>query len=79
MGDYSGSNSTDFRVAAGVCQKNIGYTYLSPVLSALDLSPAKFTSTYGDKMENRRKLTERKSMPKTKLDLQSKVGESGFF
>ncbi|KAL7297622.1 hypothetical protein TKK_0009293 [Trichogramma kaykai] len=38
---YSGSESFNFRVAAAVCQKNIGNTYVDRVFTKLQLSPLK--------------------------------------
>jgi DNA polymerase III epsilon subunit-like protein len=36
---YGGSESSDFRVAAAICQKNIGRAYIPTVLERLSLSP----------------------------------------
>lgn len=55
---YGGSESTSFRVAAAVAQKNIGHESLSKVFERLLLSPGKCTTTHAEKM-NRKRENER--------------------
>ena len=39
---HGGSESSDFRIACGVAQKNVGYGYVSRVLETLDIEPGYF-------------------------------------
>ena len=65
--DYSSSESSNIRFASGVAQKNIGHTYMSPVMVDLRLSPGKFTKIHANRMETKkRKSIERKSTPSAK-------------
>lgn len=48
---YGSSASNDIRVAAAVCQKNAGFTYVPKVLSAMDLSPGIFAMQYASKLD----------------------------
>lgn len=43
---YGASESMAYRVAAAVCQKNIGTTYVSQAFETLNLSPGKQTTKY---------------------------------
>ena len=49
---YGGSESNDFRVACGVAQTNLRYTYISSTLEALNIEPGNFCEMYGEKMTN---------------------------
>ena len=49
---YGGSESNDFRVACGVAQTNLRYTYISNTLEALNIEPGNFCEMYGEKMTN---------------------------
>lgn len=46
---YGGSESNDFRVAAAVCQKNYGTSYVVNVHEKLDISPGKNTEKFRKK------------------------------
>jgi hypothetical protein len=48
---YGSSASSDFRVAAAVSQKNVGYVYVSRVMEALDLSPGKFSLLHAQRKD----------------------------
>ena len=43
---YGGSESNDFRVACGVAQTNLRYTYISSTLEALNIEPDNFYEMY---------------------------------
>ncbi|XP_068684754.1 uncharacterized protein [Montipora foliosa] len=49
---YGGSDSNDFRIACGIAQTNLRYTYISRTLEALDIEPGNFCLKYGQKMTN---------------------------
>lgn len=51
---YGGSPQNDYRVSAGIAQKNLSYSYIPKVMQTLDVSPGKFT-----KIHAIRKNTER--------------------
>lgn len=51
---YGGSESTSFRVAAAVAQKNIGHESLLKVFERLLLSPGKCMTTHAEKMNKKR-------------------------
>ncbi len=65
--DYSSSASSDYRIAAGVAQKNVGYGYTSKAMEFLGLSPGLYTSLHAERHElKKRKSLERKAHPSTK-------------
>ena len=70
---YSKSESLDFRVAAAVCQKNIGEGYLPDVFKKASLSPGKITQTASDrldkKMEKRKLRAGTKKFKRRRLEL----------
>ena len=43
---YGGSESSDFRVACGIAQVNIGYGYISNTLGRLNIEPGQFCASY---------------------------------
>ena len=47
---YGGSASNDQRIACAVSQKNLGYTYLSPVMTKIGVSPGKYATMHADRM-----------------------------
>ena len=47
---YSGSESSDFRVACGIAQVNIGFGYISNTLERLNIEPETFCAEYVTKM-----------------------------
>ena len=49
---YGSSESNDYRVAAAVCQKNVGRTYVANVYQDVSLSPGNFTILNGHKVDN---------------------------
>ncbi|KAK3108332.1 hypothetical protein FSP39_005757 [Pinctada imbricata] len=51
---FSGSESNDYRVAAAVAQKNLGYQYISKVNERMLLSPGKVTQTMAEKTDRKR-------------------------
>lgn len=51
---YSGSESLEQRVAAAVCEKNIGPSYLPAVCESAALSPGTHTSEHAEKQEKRK-------------------------
>lgn len=64
---YAGSESFDFRVAATVCEKNIGTKYIVDVNNKLGLSPGKVTEECRKKKDYQRiKRRERASKPEIK-------------
>ena len=64
--DYS-AGSADFRIAAGVAQKNIGYKYVSDVMESMNLSPGKFTQSHAARMDERkRKAQQHRKTPQAK-------------
>ncbi|XP_062567511.1 uncharacterized protein LOC134229741 [Saccostrea cucullata] len=52
----SGSESTSFRIAAAVAQKNIGKSYIQEVNDELNMSPGAYTEKAVEKMDRKRKL-----------------------
>ncbi|XP_062576641.1 uncharacterized protein LOC134238537 [Saccostrea cucullata] len=54
----AGSESTNFRIAAAVAQKNIGksYMYIQEVIDELNMSPGAYTEKAVEKMDRKRKL-----------------------
>ena len=50
---YQGSESSDFRVARGVAQKNLGYNYVSTVLEVLNIEPGHFWKSHGVVMDKK--------------------------
>ena len=46
---YGGTESNDFRVACGVAQTNLRYTYISSTLEALNIEPGNFCEMYAEK------------------------------
>ena len=50
---YGGSESSDFRIACGVAQRNVGYSYVSRVLEALNIEPGYFCESNGDLMDKK--------------------------
>ena len=64
---YRGSESNDFRVAAVVCQQNIGHSYLVEVCQSADLSPGQHLENYSGRLQSARlRSSARKSTPKFK-------------
>ncbi|XP_046406334.1 uncharacterized protein LOC124171235 [Ischnura elegans] len=55
MRHYGSSESNDFRVAAAVCQKNVGVTYVSDVKKSLMISPGHNTIRYRARLSLKRK------------------------
>jgi len=47
---YGGSDSNEFRIACGVAQTNLRYSYISRTLEALNIEPGNFCLKYGQKM-----------------------------
>ncbi|XP_077277842.1 uncharacterized protein LOC143906004 [Temnothorax americanus] len=58
---YGASESMAFRVAAAVCQKNLGTQYISQVCKNLDLSPGKETTKFRAKKDKARSEKAKKS------------------
>ena len=50
---YGGSESSDFRVACGIAQVNIGYGYISNTLERLNIEPGAFCAEYVTKMDRK--------------------------
>jgi hypothetical protein len=64
---YGSSASSNFRVAAGICQTNVGHGYVSRVMDALDLSPGKFSLIYSKRKDIKSaKVVERSKQPANK-------------
>ena len=65
---YGSSQSNDFRVAAAVCQTNIGHGFVSDVVQSASLSPSSRSSKkYMGSLESARQRSSlRKSKPETK-------------
>ena len=53
---YSASESLCYRVAAAVCQKNIGSTYVTNVYNNLQLSPGRHTVAYRQQKDKKREI-----------------------
>ena len=49
----SGSESSDFRVACGVSQVNLGYQYISQTLESLDIEPGIHCVSYIERMDHK--------------------------
>ena len=65
---YGGSESSDFRVACAVAQKNIGYGYINKTLTHLGIEPGSFCSSYNISLDKKReKDKKRKSEKKCKV------------
>ena len=64
---YRSSPFFNFRVGAAVCQKNIGYSYVSEVCKESGLSPSLSSQRYASRLDRKRKRdAERKSTPEFK-------------
>ena len=50
---YGGSESSDFRTACGVAQRNVGYSYVSRVLEALNIEPGYFCESNAAVMDKK--------------------------
>ena len=50
---YGGSESSDFRIACGIAQRNVGYNYVSRALEALNIEPGHFCESNGDLMDKK--------------------------
>ena len=50
---YGDSESNDFRVACGVAQKNLGYSYVSRALEVLNIEPGFSCESHGALMDNK--------------------------
>ncbi|CAB4039795.1 Hypothetical predicted protein [Paramuricea clavata] len=50
---YGGSESSDFRVACGIAQVNVGYGYISNTLERLNIEPGEFCTTYVTNMDKK--------------------------
>ena len=50
---YGGSESSDFRTACGVAQRNVGYSYVSRVLEALNIEPGYFCESNAAAMDKK--------------------------
>ncbi|XP_065941597.1 uncharacterized protein [Magallana gigas] len=59
---FSGSESNDYRVAAAIAQKNIGYGYVTDVCQSVMLSPGEITKKISEEYDRKReKARERES------------------
>ena len=50
---YGGSESSDFRVACGIAQVNVGYGYISNTLERLNIEPGEFCTIYVTNMDKK--------------------------
>ena len=50
---YGGSESNDFRVACGVPQTNLKYSYINRTLEAPNIEPGKYCTEYNETMTNK--------------------------
>ena len=62
---YGGSESSDFRTACGVAQRNVGYSYVSRVLEALNIEPGYFCESNAAVMD--KKLLNDRNRKSTKI------------
>ena len=62
---YGGSESSDFRTACRVAQRNVGYSYVSRVLEALNIEPGYFCESNGAEMD--KKLLNDRNRKSTKI------------
>ena len=73
---YGSSASSDFRVAAGVAQYNMGKNYVPNVMKKMNLSPGKFTKRYCFQQDRKRKMDkerkENKTFKRQRLNLRHK-------
>ena len=64
---YGGTAQNDYRVAAAVCQKNVGFGYIHQVLRLLGMLPTRRAHIYALASNRKRKLERKHSeMPATK-------------
>ena len=72
---YSKSESLDFRVAAAVCQKNVGESYLPKIFQLSGLSPGRVTvnkaATFDRVTEKRRDRQSSKKWKRRRLELKN--------
>lgn len=65
---YGSSESSDFRVACAVAQKNIGYSYINSTLNHLGIEPGNICITHNSKLDKKReKDNNRKSLKTCKV------------
>ena len=65
---YGGSESSDFRVACAVAQRNKGYGYISSTLSHLGIEPGNICISHNTKLDKKReKDNKRKSLKACKV------------
>ena len=51
---YGGSESSDFRVACGIAQVNIGYSYITETLERLNIEPGEYCTGYATMMDKKK-------------------------
>ena len=68
---YGRSESNDFRVALGVCQKNIGTVSVVQISTEKNLSPGGLTKKYRTALDNRRHraVGPKRSLPRESVSL----------
>ena len=65
---YGGSESSDYRIACGVAQKNEGHQYISNTLESFGITPCQFCSTYHSNLDKKQgKDNDRKAKPEFKI------------
>ena len=73
---YGGTAQNDYRVAAAVCQKNIGYGYIHQILRLLGMLQTRRSHSYAVAMNRKRKREqERHELPATKRRRKTKKKE----
>ena len=49
-----GSESSDFRVACGIAQVNIGYSYITETLERLNIEPVEYCTSHATMMDKKK-------------------------
>ena len=50
---YGGSESSNFRLACGMAQTNIGYDYIGKILEALNIEPGYYHTKHANAMDRK--------------------------
>ena len=65
---YGGSESSDFRIACGVAQRNEGHQYISKTLESLGITPGHYCCTYHTNLDKKQENDNiRKAKPEFKI------------
>ena len=61
---YGGSESSDFRVACAVAQKDVGYGYINKTLTHLGIEPGSYCISYNISLDKKREEDKKRKSEK---------------